>query len=101
MSPPTEAGLTEEAESTETDQRILMIREFRALTGFIASLLDDLAGIPPDWRTIDARFETLQCLAMVREQLLRGIGLRSTIAVQLFDEHSTEGRPVGFSAARN
>lgn len=101
MAPPTDAGQAEKPESAETDPQILMTREFLALTGFIASVLDDLAGVPPDWRTTDARFETLQRLAMVREQLVRGIGLRSTIAVQLFDEHSDESRTVGFSASRN
>lgn len=99
MAPPTDPGQTERPESIETDPRILMTREFRALTGFIASLLDDLDGAPPDWRAADARFETLQRLAMVREQLVRGVGLRSTIAAQLFDEHGNEGRAVGFSSS--
>lgn len=99
MSPPPEAGQTEETESTETDQRALMTREFLMLTGFIASLLDDLAEAPPDWGTIDTRFETLQRLAMVREQLLRGVGLRSSIDANMMDEHSGTGHPVGFSSS--
>ena len=99
MAQPTDRGQAEQPESIETDPRILMTREFRALTGFIASLLDDLVGVPPDWRAVDARFETLQRLAMVREQLVRGVGLQSTIAAQLFEEHSNEGRAVGFSSS--
>ncbi len=98
MVPPTDAGQAEKPESTETDARILMTREFLTLTGFIASLLDDLVGVPPDWRTADPRFDTLQRLAMVREQLVRGVGLRSTIAAKLIEEHSNESRAVGFSS---
>lgn len=98
MAPSMDPGRTEKPESTETDPRILMTREFLTLTGFIANLLDDLVGAPPDWRAADARFETLQRLAMVREQLVRGIGLRSTVATELYDEHSCGVRAGGFSS---
>lgn len=49
---PSDSGVQD---SVGTDPRALMAQEFLVLTAFIAGLLDDLTGAPPDWRTADTR----------------------------------------------
>ena len=100
MEAPTAAGETGEQQSGIPDPRTLLIGEFLMLTGFIASLLNDLTDSPPDWRAGDSRLDSLQRLAVAREQLVRGIGLQSTISAELIDERAAPGRPVGFSSRR-
>lgn len=81
------------------DPQVLMTGEFLLITAFIARLLDDLAEAPPDWGTTDTRFDTLQRLATVREQLLRGVALHAAVTVETADERTTAGRRVGFSSS--
>ena len=77
-----------------------MTGEFLVITAFVASLLDDLTETPPDWGAADTRFDTLQRLATVREQLLRGVALHATMAAEITDERTTAGGPVGFTSNR-
>lgn len=99
MTPPTAASETGGPASATTDSQVLMTGEFLLLTAFIASLLDDLAETPPDWGATDTRFDTLQRLATVREQLLRGVALHATITAEIADERTVTKRPVGFSSS--
>ena len=98
MTAPTAASEAAELGGADQGPRPLMAREFIVLTGFIASLLDDLSSASPDWSTTDTRFETLQRLAMAREQLVRGFGLRLTIAAEMVDEQTEKSHPIGFSS---
>jgi len=91
----------DEQDDVGTDPLMLMAQEFLVLTVFIAGLLDDLTEAPPDWRAADTRIETLQRLATVREQLVRGVALNLTIAAGMQDETSDRGRPIGFSSSQN
>lgn len=95
---PSDSG---EQDSERTDPRMLMAQEFLVLTVFIAGLLDDLTDAPPDWRAGDARIETLQRLATVREQLVRGVALNLTIAAGMQNEKGDSGRPIGLSSSQN
>ena len=95
---PSDSGVQD---SVGTDPRMLMAQEFLLLTVFIAGLLDDLTDAPPDWRAADTRIETLQRLATVREQLVRGVALNLTIAAGMQDERGDRGRPIGFSSSQN
>ena len=100
MAPATPSGSGVQ-DSPGTDPRMLMAQEFLVLTVFSAGLLDDLPDTPPDWRADDTRIETLQRLAAVREQLVRGVALNLTIAAGMQDETSDRGRPIGFSSSQN
>ncbi len=99
MTPPTAASETGGPASATTNPQVLIANEFLLLTAFIASLLDDLAETPPDWGATDTRFDTLQRLATVREQLLRGVALHATITAEIADERTVGDRPVGFSSS--
>ena len=101
MAPQTPASETAGPASTTTDPRVLMTSEFLVITALVASLLDDLAEAPTDWSAKDARFDTLQRLATVREQLLRGVALHATIVAEIANERTAAGRPVGFSSRRS
>ena len=101
MASATSARATDESNGGDAHPQMLMAQEFVPLTGFIASLLDDLADAPPDWRAPDTRFETLQRLATTREQLASGIALGSAITAAASDRRSAARRPIGFSSGQN
>lgn len=102
-SPTTARNEDEEVDkSTGADMhpQALLTQEFATLTGFIANLLANLTDAPPDWRTADARLETLQRLASTRKQLASGIVLNSAITAAARDERHGASHPIGFSSGR-
>ena len=101
MAPPASPSDGGVLDSVGTDSRLLMAQEFLVLAAFIAGLLDDLTDAPPDWRAVDTRIETLQFLATVREQLVRGVALNLTVTAGMQDESADRGRPIGFSPSQS
>ena len=101
MAAATTARTADESKGADTQVQMVMAQEFVTLTGFIASLLDNLTDAPPDWRVADTRFETLQRLATTREQLASGIALSSAINAAMVDEQRATSHPIGFSSGQN
>ena len=101
MASATTAREADDSNGADTHLQVLMSHEFVTLTGFISRLLHHLTDAPPDWRAADTRFDTLQRLAMTREQLASGIALGSAISAAAGDKGRAGGHLVGFSSAQN